>query len=323
MATTRDRDRDRHPNRDRDRDRNKGNDPRTGKDGRRDRNRQKPKGRDPDSNASQSAQAILESALAAWGLGELGGWAWEQWLNGDSEAEIMLKIRNQKAYQARFPGMAELQSLGLGINEGVFIQFESTLQELASQYGIPAGVYRDRNAISQMLRNGVSAVEVEDRMRDAASLVYGSPQVRQMFAQFYGPSGDGAAIAYFLDPDRNAPILQREWAAAQVAGNVMANGLSLTKAQAERLATAAGDLSPEEAQRAAAQVGLQRDLFANLMGEADTLSVEEGVSAALGVSGVDAASVEARAARRRAAYAGGGDFASSQSGITGLGSANL
>ena len=300
-----------------------GKDGRDGKGGKGD-GKPKPKPGEPKpspyTGADSSATAIIEQTLASYGLGELASWAWERHKAGDSIAEIMLKMRSQPAYIERFPAMAELGQRGLGISEGQYIQYERAVANLSAKYGIPGDIYSDRQAVARLMLNDLSPVEIEQNMARVAGVVYGRPEIRQAFAQFYGADGDGAAIAFFLDPDAAQPKLEQQYAAVQIAGNALAQGLNVSKAEAERIAVGASP-TEAEAQRAAVVAGTQRELFANLLGERGGPTAGQGISAALGADAADVAAVERRRSERRAQYAEGGSFASGAAGVSGLGSA--
>jgi hypothetical protein len=275
-----------------------------------------------DDPAWNSANAIVLEFLSMYGLEELGTWAWDRWKKGDSITEIMLAMRGQDEYIARFPGMAELAGRGQAISEQEYMFFEKTVGEMSKQFGIPDGIYNTRAAIGEMLVNQVSPVELQSRMQLAAGLVYSNPNIREAFAQFYGTSGDGAAIAYMLDPERNEQVLSQQYAAANIAGNVLAQNLGqVSQRDAEWIAQMVKP-TEQEAQRAAATVGSQRDLYSELIGEREDLTITQGLSATLGASGSDVDAVERRRQQRRAGYSGGGGLAETQTGVSGLGSAN-
>lgn len=269
---------------------------------------------------SGSATAIIAGVLDSYGLGSLADWAWRRWTAGDSVEEIMLKMRARPEYIERFPAMAELGQRGLGITEGDYISYERAVGNLSARYGIPAGVYTDRQAIAKLMLNNLSPVEIEQNMARASAVVYGQPEIRAAFAQFYGAQGDGAAIAFFLDPDAAQPVLEQQYAATQIAGNAMVQGLGVTKTEAERIA---GLVNPneEQAQRAATVAGTQRELFANLIGESGAPTAGQGISAALGADAADVDAVERRRSQRSAAYQEGGSYAAGAAGVSGLGTA--
>lgn len=267
-----------------------------------------------------SAAAIIEGFLQTYGLQGLGTWAWNRWKAGDSIEEIMLGMRSRPEYLERFPAMEGLAGKGRAISEGEYIAYERSVANLSARYGIPEGIYTDRQAVAKLMLNDLSPVEIEQNMSRAAAVVFGTPEIRQAFGAFYGGNGDGAAIAFFLDPDAAQPILEQQYAATQIAGNALAQGLGVTKAEAERMAQLTR-ATEAEAQRAALVAGTQKELFANLLGETGAPTAGQGVSAALGADAADVAAVEARRSQRRAAYQEGGTFAAGNTGVSGLGSA--
>lgn len=283
---------------------------------------------EPPREGAGTARGIIEGFLAQYGLQGLAEWAWNLWLNGDEIEEIWLKLRDPstvggKVYAERFPAMAQLAAEGRAISEDQYLYFESAVAKSAKKWGIPDGIYNTREAIGDLLVNDVSDVEVESRMRRAAGLVYSDPAIRAEFSRFYGTQGDGAAIAWMLDPEANEVLLQQQYAAAQVAGNVLAQGIgAVSQAQAEMIARA---VNPTEgqAQQAATLVGSQMDLYGRLFNERKAVDVDTATSAAFGADGRDVQEVDAAKRRRAAAYNEGGSIASNQGGLTGLGSANM
>jgi len=270
----------------------------------------------------RSASDTIKAWLAENGLpASLGDWAWPLVLQGLTTGEIYTQLRTQPEYVARYPAMAELARQGRAISEAQYRNNEELIANSAKQYGIPDGIYNTRAAVAQMFINDVSPAEVADRMRMAAGLVYSDPNIRQAFGAFYGTQGDGAAIAYLLDPKQNEPLLTQHYAAAQIAGNVMAQGLGgVSQSQAEMIALRTNP-TEAQAQQAATQVGTQRDLYGSLYGETQAVNVGQGVSAALGADSTDVEAIDAQKRRRAASYQGGGGLAAGQQGISGLASA--
>jgi hypothetical protein len=296
----------------------------------RDRNKDRKKddgkpGKDTDGNpvlptGGGSAKAILESFLTQYGLGELGTWAWEQWKNGDSMQEIWLKMRSHPIYTQRFPGMDALAQKGRAISETQYVQYEYAVANLSKRYGIPDGVYNSREAVAQLLGNDLSPVEIEQNMRRAAGVVYGSPAIREAFARFYGVEGDGAAIAYFLDPDAVQPELEKRYAATVVGGSALSQGLDVSRSTAEQIATLVQP-SEQQAQQAAFRAGNDSALYAELIGERADVTDDEGLLAAFGADAAAQQAVDRRRSERQASYSGGGGVAANARGVSGLASA--
>ena len=88
-----------------------------------------------------SAMAQINGFLGAYGLADLGAWAWAKWQNNESVDQIMLELRSTPQYKTRFPAMDELSRQGRAINETDYIGYESTVRQLIRAAGLPAGMY--------------------------------------------------------------------------------------------------------------------------------------------------------------------------------------
>jgi hypothetical protein len=280
----------------------------------------------PYTENSGSAQDVIFTFLDALGLPHsLADWVWKQHLNGDDDAEIYAKLRDPntkggKVYAERFPAMQELSQRGEGITEQQYIQFEKAVGNLSARYGIPEGVYNNRNSIAQLMLNDLSPVEIENNMRNAASIVYGAPEIRAAFSQFYGVQGDGAAIAYFLDPEANQAELEKVYQTTMVGGTALANQLNVGKDAAGRIADLVQP-SQQQAIQASTNAARNRELYTELIGERTDVTDEQGLLASYGADANAQDAVERRRSQRQAAYQGGGSMASGTSGVSGLSSA--
>lgn len=276
---------------------------------------------------SQSAKAIIQQSLDQWGLGTLGGWVWRQFLrSGASDpAEALLLImpdlRNRPEYKARFPAMEALAARGQAISEQEYVQYERTVAQVMRAAGMPAGFYDSPNDYAELLKANVSPAEVQDRIMDGYARVSGAAiEVREAFAEFFGAAGDNALAAYFIDPLRAQPLLERQMMAATVGGIGRRYGVGTGREQALRLAEIG--VTDQQAEQGFAQLRQAEGLFRENVGERDALEIEEeGVGAVFGLSAEDQRALEERAQTRQAAFAGSGGAAVEQRGVTGLGTA--
>jgi hypothetical protein len=264
--------------------------------------------------AEQSAEALLNQYFAQFNLPpSLAAWAWTQAQSGRDFNDIILDMRNLPEYKARFPAMEALSKAGRAITEAEYVAYEKGIGTLAQQYGLPATMFSS-SYIADMLVAQVSPIEFEKRItinRDAA--MNASPETRRAFAEMYGLGAEGALTAYFLDPDVALPEIERRYAAAQVATEAYQQRVGLTREQAERLAD--DNVTRPEAQRAFAQVAATRGLEAAV---GEVITERERVDAAFG----DAAAAEKQRrvqSSRAGQYQGGGSFAATAEGVSGLG----
>lgn len=271
----------------------------------------------------QSARAILTDSLGQYGLGSLADWAWGKYLAGESIEQIMLEMRATPEYKARFPGMDALSKKGRAISEAEYINIEQQYVSLFRQAGLPAGFYDQPDDFARFISNEVSPQEMSGRLDVARTALYETPpQVRDELARLYG-LGSGDVMAFLLDPTKALPIIQSQFTAAAAGAAAKLSGYGmLTQHEAESLATT-GDNFAQFAQGFDV-LARSQELFAPIIGEAgaDTITRDEQLGAVFGGNTAAARRLARRAQERAAAFQGGGGFASTQGGVTGLGSAD-
>lgn len=273
----------------------------------------------PDQN---DAFALLMSTLNQYGLGSLADWAWSQLLNNRSANEILLDMYNQPAFKQRFPAIAARQAAGLPpLSPGEYIAYEDQARQMMRAAGFPPGFYDQSNDFTQFLTDDVSLSELSQRVSLYTQAAYQVPlETRQMLKNYYGID-EGGLAAYFADPNVALPVLQQQEQAATIGGDASRQHFdNLTRSEAERLASLG--VTDQQAQQGFGQVYNARELFQQLPGEAGGQPTRAD---ALGFVAGDAASQQAldvQARRRKAQFQTGGGFAQTQTGPSGLGSAN-
>jgi hypothetical protein len=259
------------------------------------------------------AKALISNALDAYGLATLGDWAWQRYIETGSTAQVMLELQGRQEYKDRFPAMAALAAKGQAITPGAYVAYERQVSQLLHQYGVPAGMYDTREGIASLLTNNVDTPEINQRLQIASNAAFKAPQeVRDALSSQYGVSA-GGLIGWFLDPDKAEPLLEQQFAAAQVTGAARAQQVMIDKETSERLA--AQGVSYAGAQQGFGQV---QTLNALEGGTGETIGQGALIDAAFGD-----ANAQARVTRiqkgRAAGFQGGGGAAASNSGVVGLG----
>jgi hypothetical protein len=113
--------------------------------------------------------------------------------------------------------------------------------------------------------------------------------------------------AYFLDPTRAAPLLERQAKAAQVSARAREQaGFQLTALSAEDLI--ARGYTPDEAQTAFTQAGQLAGLYTEMGGE-EALTEAQKIGAAFGYDVAATQALEQRKRARLGEFQGGGGFA--------------
>lgn len=271
----------------------------------------------------QDAQARLQGVLDSYGLGSLTQWAWDKIVGGESQEAILQDLRQTDQYKQRFPGMAARQAAGLpAISEGEYLSYEKSAISLMRAAGLPGGFYDQPTDLSQFIGRDVSLTELSQRVDIASNAALRAPQaVRDQLQTLYG-IGAGDLTAYFLDPTRAQPLLEKRFTAAQIGGQSTTTGYGqLTATQLEGLASAG--VTDATAQRGFTNLATQHELFGALPGEAGAEGFTTDTQLAAQFTG-DATAQQAieRRARSRAAVFGGSDnFAGTATGASGIGSA--
>lgn len=267
-----------------------------------------------------SAKAIINRALSEFGLGALGEWAWSTYLNLGNVDQVMLDLRQRPEYTQRFAGMKALADKGRAISEAQYIDLERTYAQLYRAAGLPASFYDQPEDFASLIGGEVAPTELRDRLQMASTAAFSAPQeVRDELSRLYGVD-QGALTAYYLDPSRALPLLQQQFAAGTMASASRRAGYgALSREEAERLASLG--LSEDAAARGFGELARSSELFGPLPGSGEQgidrgtqLGVLEGNAAAI-------ARLNKRAEERRAAFGGGGGFASDRAGVSGLASA--
>jgi hypothetical protein len=265
---------------------------------------------------STSAQVLLNDFFASRGLASLGTWAWDLYKQGMSVDEIQLRMYDTPEFKARYPAYETLAQQGRAISVDAYQAYEKTTRDLLHQYGIPTGMYDTPESIAKMLVNDVSVSEQNDRLQIASAAAYSAPQeVRDALANQYGVAS-GGLVAYFLDPDKAAPLLQKQWQASQVTGAAYRQQMALDVAEAERLA--AQGIGYDEAVQGFGQVAAQKGLGAGI---GETVDEAARVAAVFGDTAAQA-QVQRVQKGRAAQFGGGGGAADGQAGVSGLGSSS-
>lgn len=284
----------------------------------------KPKPKPPNPAVNQNAHQLLVNFLNQYGLGNLAGWAWSTYVQaggGDLGMQLVeAQLPNQAAYKARFPAIADRVAKGLApISPTDYINYENALREAFSAHGLPLPTTGNgfNTMIHELLANNVSAAEViNQRIGSAFDRVANAPvEVQQAAERLWGLNGKAALAAYFLDPQRSAPELERLSKATEVAGTAQRFGISLNSDRSLRLA----DLGADENLGQFTQLGKMRPLFNENIGEDTNLTLEDqGVGAAFGESPEAELAVRKRLEGRKAATGGGGGYFESGSGAGGI-----
>ena len=270
----------------------------------------------------QNALDIVKTFLARYGLGTLSDWAWTQIQQGSSPEAVQLLLYDRPEFKARFPAIEARRQKGLApITPDEYVAYEQQREQIMRAAGFPPGFYDGHDDVTADLIADKSINELQQTAQLYQAAAYQAPvEVRNQLKTLYGID-EGHLAAYFADPSKALPILQQRFASATIAGHAERQSFGqLTLTEAERLAQEG--VTDQKAAEGFAQVNQMHELFGALPGESETAP---GRKEALGlVSGqADAlTAVDQQARRRKAQFQRGGQYVQSQTGTTGLSSAN-
>lgn len=235
-----------------------------------------------------------------------------------SESSVQIAIRDTDAYKERFAGNIILRDKGereKGLGE--YVRMEEDYKATLVSNGIPPNFYDSPDDYANFIGESISASEVNQRIqRGYQAVAQTDPQVINEFQRLYGID-EGKLVAYFLDPTKARPLLERQAQAAQISGAATTRGgIEISKQQAEDIA--AQGLSTTDIREGFTQVGTQKGLYeASIQGE-EAITQQEQIGAALGTNTAAAQRIAAKRRQRLAEYQTGGGFSAGQQGISGL-----
>lgn len=263
---------------------------------------------------SAGAKDQLQVWLDQWGLGGLTDWAWQMITEGATAEEMYLQLINKQEYKDRFPGMEKLMQEGRAISESEYITYEQKMREIEQRWGLTPGLISDSESVAEQLYQNVYENEMNERAAIAAAAAYqSSPEVRQALGEMYG-IGDGGLVSYWFDPDRAQPLLEKQFAASQIAGAARARQVATDRATAERLAEQG--VSYAEAQQGFQDVSALERLQG---GSGEVISQQGLVASRFGLETAAQAQQRRVQSGRTARFQGGGGAAQGQEGVVGLG----
>lgn len=261
-------------------------------------------------NAINTIKGVLESMGMMSLYNRVVGFVQE----GYEPDAIMVLIRTTPEYKARFPAMEALTAKGRAISEAEYIAYEQTASGLERRYGLPEGMLM--GSVTQLLTNEVSASELNDRVLLASAAAIQAPrEVKDTFRQYYGID-DGGMTAYFLDPNKATPLLEKQYAASLIGTEATRQGVGIDVFGAENLQSLG--ITQEQARTGFGNVAASRGLTE---GRGDTVTQETLIQGQVAGNEQAQREIERAAQGRLGRFQGGGEFLQTQQGVVGLGSA--
>jgi hypothetical protein len=259
------------------------------------------------------ARSTMAAVLNTYGLGDLADFVYteiiaKETVNINNPDAVIFAIREQPAYQKRFAGNAARLKKGLSeLDPASYIGLENQFRQTLQSNGLPANFYDQSDDFQALIEGDVSPSELQTRIEQGYRAVADAdPMVKEQMKTLYGV-GEGELAAYFLDPQRTAPLLTRQAQAANIAARGLEQGgIQLSGSFAENLASRG--ISDQQARAGFGEVGALGELKQTFAGET-ALSSEQLAGAAFGIDVVAQQELERKRRLRTGEFAGGGSFA--------------
>jgi hypothetical protein len=240
-------------------------------------------------------------------------------VNDYSPAAFTQVVQSSPQFQAAFPEMKLRQQNKLyPMTPAEIVTYRSTARSLAQSYGLPAG-FMNNQTITDLIGNGVSPDELKGRIVQGFAAVNDAPQdVKDALLNYYGID-QGHLAAFFLDPKMGEDLIQKAVASSQIGAAGARTHYGLSREEAETLA--GGGVTADQAAKGLSALSQEGELFGTLPGEAPGRDItrSEQLSTLLSPGGTTQQELEKRAKSRVAQFQAGGDFGTSDKGVSGLG----
>jgi hypothetical protein len=256
------------------------------------------------SGANRDAFMALQSLFKTYGLESLAGKIYEYVKNGYGSDTISILLQDTPEYKQRFAANQQRLKDGLPVlSPAEYIDTENSYRALLRQSGLPGGFYDSNDDFTNWIAKGVSPTEAQSRVDLATqATALANPFYKQALNQL--GIDDGHLAAYFLDPDRALPLIQKAAATAQIGSAALAQGLTFDKTFAEQLATSGVTAAQAQQgyQQVAGELGTMQSL-ASVYGTTWTQAQSE--QAAFGTNAAAGAQKASIVGQEKGAFSGG------------------
>jgi len=205
------------------------------------------------SGPSRDAYLALNTLFTGYGLGSLAGKVYGYIKEGYSSDTISVLLQDTSEYKERFKANEQRRKKGLPVlSPAEYLSAETSYRQLMRQSGLPEGFYDTNGDFTGFLEKDVSPTELQGRLDLATqATALANPEYKKALSAM--GIDDSLAAAYFLDPSRAMPLLQKAAATAQIGAEAMRRKLTFDQAYSENLATQG--VTREDAARGYTQIG--------------------------------------------------------------------
>lgn len=208
---------------------------------------------------NRDAFMAINALFSNYGLESLAGKIYDFVKNGYSPDTISILLQDTDEYKKRFAANEARRKAGISVlSPAEYLSIENSYRQIFKQSGLPIGFYDSNEDFTNFIGGDMSPTELQSRVELATqATALANPEYKRALKQL-GLS-DGELTAYFLDPKKALPFIQKTAATAAIGAEALRRGFTFDKQYAENLATQG--ISKEQAAQGYAQIG---DEFAGL-----------------------------------------------------------
>jgi len=191
------------------------------------------------SGDKRDAYLAVYKLFQTYGLESLAPKIFEYVQKGYSADTISMLLQDTAEYKKRFAGNELRRQAGMSVlSPADYLSLENQYRQELREGGMPAGFYDSTDDFTKLIGMDVSPSELQSRISIATNATtLANPSYKQALKQLYGLS-DSQIAAYFLDPQKAVPLLQKQAAATAIGAEALKRGLELDAAHLEAYATA-------------------------------------------------------------------------------------
>ena len=214
--------------------------------------------------ADRDAYLAITNLFKGYGLESLAPKIYDYIKNGYSGDTITILLQDTPEYKQRFAGNEARKQAGLPVlSPAEYLSTEASYRQIMQSAGLPSGFYDQPSDFTTWIGKNVSPTEIQSRVDLATqATVLSNPTYRQALNQM-GIS-DSQLTAYFLDPTKALPNLQKSAATAAIGAEALNNGLAFDQGYAAQLASSG--ITQQTAQQGYAQIGQNLGQYQALAG---------------------------------------------------------
>lgn len=202
--------------------------------------------------SDRDAFLAITNLFNGYGLGSLAPKIYDYIKNGYSGDTITILLQDTPEYKQRFAGNEARKKVGLPVlSPAEYLSTEASYRQIMQSAGLPSGFYDQPSDFTTWIGKNVSPTEIQSRVDLATqATILSNPTYRQALNQM--GIGDSQLTAYFLDPTRALPNLQKSAATAAIGAEALNNGLAFDQGYSAQLATSG--ITQQAAQQGYSQI---------------------------------------------------------------------